>query len=67
MVIYESLFRKLSERRISQYRLLNEYRIPASTIQKLKKNEYVRSSTMDRFGEILECPPCELFRFRSEP
>ena len=66
MVIYDPFWRLLEEKHMSQYRLKAEFGISSSCLQKLKKNEYVRSSLMDRLAAALGCRPAELFLFSSE-
>ena len=53
MIIYEKLWEKMKEEKVSQYRLHKEG-IGNSTLARLKKNEPVGTETIDRLCRILE-------------
>ena len=60
MISYRKLWEKIDKKGWSQYSLINDFGINAATIQKLKRNEYVRTATIDRFCELLDCQPSDL-------
>ena len=40
---------------VSQYRLINHYKISAGQLGRLRKNRYVSTHTLEMLCEILEC------------
>ena len=65
MTNYSSLWRLLDQRDISQNELIRRG-IRPSTMQRLRNNAYVHTTTIDRICGILECTPAELVEFRPE-
>ena len=56
MVSYERLWKTMEKKGISQYRLINHYKISAGQIGRMKKNMHVSSHTLEVFCNILQCP-----------
>ena len=54
MISYDRLWNKLKEKNISQYRLIKTG-ISNSTLERLKKNQYVNLITIDKLCTLLEC------------
>ena len=55
MIIYDRLWETMREKGISQYSLIKNYHINESQLYRLRKNMVVRTSTLDRLCEILDC------------
>lgn len=55
MIIYDRLWNYLKSRNISQNSLIREYGISTSQLHRLRKNQVVYTSTLDRLCNILEC------------
>lgn len=55
MIVYEKLWVKMREKKISQYTLIKQYRISPAQITRLKRNESVSTHTIDVFCNILDC------------
>lgn len=55
MITYDKLWKKLSEKGISQYKLINEYDFSPSMITRLKRNEIVKTRVLDTLCYILDC------------
>ena len=53
---YDKLRKKLHEKGISTYRLINEYGVSNDTLNRLRHNENVTMETLDFFCQILQCP-----------
>ena len=53
MIIYEKLWEKMKEEKVSQYRLHKEG-LSNSTLTRLKRNETVSTETIDRLCRILK-------------
>ena len=55
MVSYERLWKTMEKKGISQYRLINHYKISAGQIGRMKKNMHVSTHTLEVFCNILQC------------
>lgn len=55
MVKYDRLWETMKRRNISQYRLINHYKISAGQLGRLRKNMYVSTHTLETLCKILEC------------
>lgn len=55
MIIYKNLWDTLKSKGISQYKLINEYKISAGQLSRLRKNQYVSTHTIDVLCDILQC------------
>lgn len=56
MVSYERLWKTMEKKGISQYRLINHYKISAGQIGRMKKNMHVSTHILEVFCNILQCP-----------
>ena len=63
MIIYEKLWEKMKEEKVSQYRLHKEG-LSHSTLTRLKRNEAVSTETIDRLCRILKCSVEEIMEYR---
>lgn len=55
MILYDKLWITMAEKGISQNRLYKYYKISRSQIHRLKHNQVVCTSTLDRLCKILGC------------
>ena len=55
MIIYDKLWKTMKEKGISQYKLLNEYKISAGQLDRLRKNSNVNTYTLNTLCGILNC------------
>lgn len=55
MISYHPFWKTIEEKGISTYTLINQYNIAPSTIQRLRKYEYVSVRTIDELCQILNC------------
>ena len=55
MIVYTPFWRTLKESRESTYTLITKYRISSSTIDKLRKNKPVNTTTINDLCRILGC------------
>ncbi len=65
MMSYDGWRRKLEENHISQYKL-GKIGISPSTIMRLKKNQYVNLSTIDKLCDLLDCRIDEILEYRKK-
>ena len=55
MIVYERLWKTKKEKGISQYKLINEYRVSQGQLDRLRKNANVSSHTLNQLCKILQC------------
>ena len=55
MIIYDKLWTTMKEKKISQYKLINEYHISAGQLSRLRANAHVSTHTLDILCNILDC------------
>ena len=55
MIIYDRLWETMKQKGISQYSLIKDYNINESQLFRLRKNLVVKTITLDRLCEILDC------------
>ena len=67
MVSYERLWKTMEKKGISQYRLINHYKISAGQIGRMKKNMHVSTHTLEVFCNILQCPVEEIVEVILDP
>lgn len=56
MISYEPFWNTLRKKGISQYQLINQYRISAGQLSRLRANANVSTHTIDMLCDILDCP-----------
>lgn len=55
MISYEPLWKTLKDKNITQYQLINTYKISAGQLSRLRANTHVSTHTLERLCEILDC------------
>lgn len=55
MIVFDKLWETMKIKGISQYTLIKEYHINEAQLHRLRKNMVVKTSTLDRLCEILDC------------
>ena len=55
MIVYDKLWKRLKEKGLSQTKLYKDYGISRAQVQRMKRNEVIKTSTLDMFCKILEC------------
>ena len=55
MVKYDRLWETMKRKNVSQYRLINHYKISAGQLGRLRKIRYVSTHTLEMLCRILEC------------
>lgn len=66
MIVYDRLWKKLKEKKISQYRLIREYHISTGQLDRLRKNDNISTYTLNRLCEILDCNLEDIAEYRKE-
>ena len=55
MINYDCLWETMKEKGITQYSLIKDYHINESQLHRLRKNMVIKTSTINRLCEILDC------------
>ena len=55
MIVYNRLWETMKKRGVSQYRLIQYYRVSPAQITRLKRNQNVNTHTIDLLCKILNC------------
>ena len=55
MIVFDKLWKTMKERGVSQYKLINEYKISSGQLDRLRKNGNVNIFTIDTLCKILNC------------
>lgn len=55
MISYEPFFKTMKERKVTAYRLIKDYNISSSLIDRLKHNKPISTVTLDDLCSILDC------------
>lgn len=63
MISYEPFYRTLREREISTYKLVNQYGISRSLLDRLKHNRPISTVTVNDLCSILQCRVEDILQF----
>ncbi len=66
MITFDRLWTVLSEKNISQYKLIHKYGISPSQLTRLKRNESVSTNTINTFCNILNCDITEIMEYTKD-
>lgn len=55
MITYNKLWKTMNEKGISQYKLINEYKVSAGQLTRLRNNANVNTHTLNMLCKILNC------------
>lgn len=55
MIRYDRLWKTMKEKGIIQYDLIYKYGVDKAQLQRLRKNMVLKTITLDRLCEILDC------------
>lgn len=55
MISYAPFWKTIKAKGISTYKLINDYEISNSTIQRLRENKGITTTTIDDLCKILDC------------
>jgi len=63
MIVYDRLWETMKKKGISQYSLIKNYHINEAQLYRLRKNMVVKTITLDRLCEILDCEVEDICRY----
>lgn len=63
MIIFDPLWETMKKKGITQYSLIKEYHVNEAQLHRLRKNMVVKTITLDRLCEILDCEVEDICRY----
>ena len=66
MISYEPLYKTLKEKGVSTYKLINEYGISRSLLDRLKHNRPISTVTLNDLCNILHCKVEDILVFNED-
>lgn len=66
MIKYDRLWPTMKSKGISQYSLIKDYHVNESQLYRLRNNMVVKTTTLDRLCEILDCRIEEICEYVKE-
>lgn len=66
MISYAPLWDTLKEKNITQYQLINTYKISAGQLSRMRANSNVSTHTLNRLCEILDCNLEDIATYQKE-
>ena len=66
MISYAPLWKTLKEKGVSQYKLIEEYGVDNAQLQRLRDNAVVKTITIDRLCQILDCRVEDIMEYVKE-
>ena len=64
MITYDRLWKTMSDRGITQYKLVNDHKFSRGQLSRLKHNKNVNTFTLDRLCDILDCNIEDVVEYR---
>lgn len=66
MISYEPFYRTLKKKEISTYRLIVEYNVSRSLLDRLKHNKPISTVTLDDLCRILDCEVQDILLYKKD-
>ena len=65
MIVYTPFWQTLKKSKESTYTLIKKHNIPSSTIDKLRKNKPLNTTTINDLGRILGCDAQDIMEYEA--
>lgn len=66
MIVYEPFYETLKQRGVSTYRLIQEFGVSRSLLDRLKHNKPISTQTIDDLCSFLDCRVEDIVLYRKE-
>ena len=63
MISYEPFYKTLKEKGISTYKLINQYGLSRSLLDRLKHNKPISTVTLNDLCTFLDCDVCDILTY----
>lgn len=67
MITFDKLWDTMKQRKISQYRLIKEFKISTGQLDRLRKNGNISTYTLNRLCQILQCDLSDIATYHPDP
>lgn len=65
MITYDKLWKTMKQKGITQYRLINEFKVSPGQIGRMKKNIHCSTRTLEKLCKILDCNIEDIVEFKA--
>ena len=66
MIVYDKLWETMRNKGISQYKLINDYKVSAGQLTRLRNNANVNTHTLNMLCKILNCRIEDIAEYKDE-
>lgn len=66
MIVYDPFWKTLKEKELSTYVLINEYKMSSSTINRLRHNQPISTTTLDDLCKFMDCQVSDIIEYIKE-
>ena len=66
MINYDCLWETMKKKGITQYSLIKDYHVNESQLHRLRKNMVIKTSTINRLCEILDCEVGDICQYTKD-
>lgn len=66
MINYNCLWETMKKKGITQYSLIKDYHVNESQLHRLRKNMVIKTTTINRLCEILDCEVGDICQFTKD-
>ena len=66
MINYDCLWETMKKKGISQYSLIKDYHVNESQLHRLRKNMVIKTTTLNRLCEILDCEVGDICQYTKD-
>lgn len=63
MIVFDPLWETLKKKGVSQYSLIHDYKINEAQLDRFRKNCIVKTVTLNRLCEILDCEVGDICKY----
>lgn len=67
MIVFSKLWKTMEERGITQYKLINQYKVSRGQIDRLRKNANISTYTLNQLCKILDCRIEDIAEYIEDP
>ena len=67
MIVFDKMWKTMSDRGITQYKLINQYKVSRGQIDRLRKNANIRTYTLTQLCKILDCRIEDIAEYIEDP
>ena len=66
MIVFDRLWLKMKEKNVSTYTLREKYDFHTDTISNLRNNQIIKTNTLSKLCEILDCQLEDIAKYRKD-